>query len=236
MMLTDRLRFAFEWLPRCKNLLDVGGDFGSVSNEYLKKSKNVFMIDYNEEHLIQGRNKFPAVKFVRGASEYLPFKSNFFDAVAMTDTLEHVQDEKKTIKEVSRVMKKEGALILSVPHKGIFGWIDVFNLKFIFPFFYKWLKGKEFAEEQLALNSWHRHYSLKELICLLKDDFMVEKVHRAGLIYPFLWLFNDLFIVHALKDKKPLWLDKLLSKLYDLDYSIDLGSAGYHIILKLRKI
>ena len=236
MNLTDRLRFAFEWLPACNSLLDVGGDCGNVSNEYLKKSKKVFMTDFNEEHLKIGKNKFNKVNFVRSVAEKLPFKSESFDAITMTDTLEHVRNERESLDEIHRVLQKDRVLIISVPHRGILGWIDPFNFKFVFPQAYKWLKGKEFAEKQLKEESWHRHYSLNKLKKLLENKFIIEKVHRGGMLFPFLWGFQDLFVVHVLKNKKPIWLENLMSRIYDIDYSVNWYHLGYHIIIKTKKI
>lgn len=236
MKLTNRLRYAFEWTPNCDRLLDVGGDFGNVSNEYLKKVKEVYMLEYNKEHIAKGRKLFPKVKFFQGVAEKMPFKENFFDVVTMTDTLEHVYDEKKSMDEVYRVMKKGGRLILSVPHRGLLGWIDVFNFKFVFPGIYRWLKGKEFAERQLKTEQWHRHYSLNRLKPFLRGRFELERVHRGGMIFPLLWIFQDLIIVHVMKNKQPKWMNRFISWLYDKDYSVNWGPLGYHIIIRARKI
>ena len=236
MILTDRLRFAFEWIPNCDSLLDIGGDCGSVSNEYLKKAKIVSMTDFNEEHLKIGQKRFPKVNFVRSIAEQLPFKSNYFDVATMTDTLEHVRNEHKSLDELHRVLKKDSIAIISVPHRGILGWIDPFNFKFVFPFAYKWLKGKEFAQKQLREESWHRHYSLNKLKKLLGNKFEIEKVHRGGMLFPVLWGFQDLFVVHVLKNKKPDWLENLMSRIYDIDYSVNWYHLGYHIIIKVRKL
>jgi SAM-dependent methyltransferase len=236
MKLTDRLRYAFNWTPVCDRLLDIGGDTGAVSNEYLKKATSVSMIDCNRNHLAIGRKKFPNVKFYYGAAERLPFKDAFFDVVTMTDTFEHVHDERKTMDEVHRVLKPGGKLILSVPHRGLLGWIDPFNFKFICPWAYRWLKGRAFAERQLATERWHRHYSLRRLRPFLAGRFVLEKVHRGGMLFPFLWVFQDLVVVHVLKNRQPRWLQNLISWLYDQDYSVNWGLLGYHIIIRARKV
>ncbi len=45
----------------------------------------------------------------------MPFEDNSFDAILCNHVLEHVQDDKKAIKEINRVMKKDGFSILQVP-------------------------------------------------------------------------------------------------------------------------
>jgi len=46
---------------------------------------------------------------------YLPFKSQTFDTVLCTEVLEHVPEPSIVIKEIERVLKNKGILILSCP-------------------------------------------------------------------------------------------------------------------------
>jgi SAM-dependent methyltransferase len=52
---------------------------------------------------------------VVGNSLFLPFKSAVFDTVLSTQVLEHVRDPFRTIEECSRVLRRGGHLILTVP-------------------------------------------------------------------------------------------------------------------------
>ena len=45
----------------------------------------------------------------------MPFEDNTFDVILCNHVLEHVDDDKKAMKEIKRVMKKEGFAILQVP-------------------------------------------------------------------------------------------------------------------------
>lgn len=51
----------------------------------------------------------------KGDITKLPFKDNSVDVIFCSEVLEHVPNYKKALKECSRVLKKNGALILTVP-------------------------------------------------------------------------------------------------------------------------
>jgi ubiquinone/menaquinone biosynthesis C-methylase UbiE len=45
----------------------------------------------------------------------LPFENESFDVVTMLAVLEHIEHEKSILKEIHRVLKKDGKLVLTVP-------------------------------------------------------------------------------------------------------------------------
>lgn len=51
---------------------------------------------------------------LRGVGENIPFPDEFFDAVFCSNALDHVEDPKKTVEEIHRVLKKGGYFILTV--------------------------------------------------------------------------------------------------------------------------
>ena len=53
------------------------------------------------------------VKLIYGFAEKLPFKNNSFDKIVMSEVIEHVRDEKLSLKEAFRVLKKGGILTLT---------------------------------------------------------------------------------------------------------------------------
>lgn len=56
----------------------------------------------------------------------LPYEEGFFDIVVSFDVFEHIEDDKKAVSEVYRVLKKGGALVYSVPAgPGLFSSHDV---------------------------------------------------------------------------------------------------------------
>lgn len=54
------------------------------------------------------------VTFVRGFAEDMPFSSNSFDAIISVNAIDHVDDFAGAAREISRVLKKDGALRMQV--------------------------------------------------------------------------------------------------------------------------
>jgi len=258
MSIKNRLGFALEYTPKCDRLLDIGCDYGDFSAQYLTKAKNVYAVDPNKETIKEARRRQKIsrhdarkhdihkknsdgkesgrVIFVAAPAEKLPFPNEFFDVVTITDAFEHVENEKKTISEIYRVLKPNGAMIFSVPYKGLFRFIDSFNMKFYFPKTYKWWKGKDYDTKIYKVAPWHRHYSVKDLEKFFKGKFTIEKKHRGGLfIWPIMWLASDAIYTKIFR-KTPSILLKVHDFISDFDYTIPYGAAAFHIVLRARKI
>lgn len=234
--LNDRTAYAFRLIPECDKLLDLGCGAGDTANEYFAKAKEVYGVEIKKDAIEKGKVKFPKIKFFLANDEKQPFKNDFFDVVVMTDIFEHVRNETVMIEEVHRILKKNGYLIFSVPHKGLFGWIDPFNLKFTFPKLYKWWKAEKYNPAVYKIDEWHRHYSLNDLKQFFEGKFEIEKVHRGGLlIYPLTWLFNDMML-HKFSILRKIFTPKIMRFFFNLDYNINYGIFGYHIILNAVKI
>ena len=86
------------------------------------------------------------------SSGELPYKSNFFDCVVMMGVLEHVLDERKTLAEIHRVLRKGGAVYIYGLNKGLFGFLDTGNIKFRFPKLHKFLYKYFYNESMYKKN------------------------------------------------------------------------------------
>lgn len=82
---------------------------------------------------------------VRTDAHNIPFKSNTFDCVIISDVLEHLEDDSRTMDEILKATKPGGMIIITVP-----------AIKFLF------------GPHDLALGH-HRRYSRRELLGLCKD-------------------------------------------------------------------
>jgi len=94
-----------------KDVLDLGCGYGPDTINFSEFSKNVtgYDIEFND---LWKENKRKNIKFVQGSSSSLPFKDNSFDCVYLKDVLHHVEDINKSLKELKRVTKKGGSIII----------------------------------------------------------------------------------------------------------------------------
>lgn len=93
-------------------ILDVGCGTGKNLEELLSFGK-VYGIDSSSDAIRFCKKRILTNIYLRH-SHQTKFKNNYFDIVLLLDVLEHV-DENPTLKEIHRILKPNGILILTVP-------------------------------------------------------------------------------------------------------------------------
>lgn len=95
-------------------LLDIGCGkkpykklFDNNVNEYIGLDHPVTKKTFNTRGIIKPDIYADATK--------IPLKDDSVDTVIMVQTLEHIKEPEKVIKEINRIMKKEGHIFISVP-------------------------------------------------------------------------------------------------------------------------
>lgn len=101
-------------------ILDVGCGTGSYIIALSKNNRTCFGIDpLYEVSLLKAQQKAKDenvnIPLIRGVSENLPFEDGKFDLILHLSTLQHVDDQHKTLSEIKRVLKDNGVLVVSVP-------------------------------------------------------------------------------------------------------------------------
>ncbi len=105
---------------RIESALDVGCGEGFTLNKLSenKIGKKLEGVDFLKTAIDTGKRVHPHLKLKVGNIYHLPYKDNSFDLVICTEVLEHLEDPKKALSELTRVSKKY--LLLSVPNEPFF--------------------------------------------------------------------------------------------------------------------
>ncbi len=105
-------------------ILEAGCGPGIYSLYIATKGSIVHAVDLNSKKInkAKGLNNILNlnIDFREESITNLPYKDNFFDKVLCSEVLEHIKEDKKAMKEISRVTKNKGIIILSVPAKNKF--------------------------------------------------------------------------------------------------------------------
>lgn len=79
-------------------------------------SLNLVGLDNDSKALEEARGSLSKrIKFILSDCAKLPFKDKTFDKVVASEVLEHLQDDRKTLKEVFRILKPGGIFVISTP-------------------------------------------------------------------------------------------------------------------------
>jgi SAM-dependent methyltransferase len=100
-----------------KRVLEIGCGKGLNLALLSSRGCQLYGIDTNFDYLKQASMIKGNIVLSLMDGERLAFKDAFFDAVILIDVLEHIPDDRQTIKEAHRVLKPGGRLILKVPNK-----------------------------------------------------------------------------------------------------------------------
>lgn len=101
------------------HILDAGCGVGMYTRQFNQRySPHVGGIEYEYPRALKAAEVTPHV--VVAANENLPYKSNHFDVVLSHETLEHVNDDVASAREIVRVLKPGGRAAIFVPNRWYF--------------------------------------------------------------------------------------------------------------------
>lgn len=149
-------------IPKNAKILDAGCGRGRVAATLTQLGYEISSFDI-------GKNIFwdtiENQSFLMADVQFIPFKNESFDACSNLLVLGYVNDDGKAIKELYRILKRNGILIIHVTNKG--------NLKT------KFLK-KQLDEKNL------REYCIDEIKNkVVSVGFIVEHISTSGFYSPF---------------------------------------------------
>lgn len=96
-------------------VLDVGCGVGMYTEAFLRETPHVFGVEVEHDRAIEARDH--ARDVIEGLGEQLPFADGSFDVVFSHEVLEHVADDHACVREMARVVRSQGRIVIFVPNR-----------------------------------------------------------------------------------------------------------------------
>jgi len=101
-----------------RRVLDVGCGMGMYTSAFLRYTTHVFGVEIEADRAREARARAKGV--TRAVGETLPFADNTFDVVFSHEVLEHVTDDRLCARELVRVVRPSGRIVIFVPNRAYF--------------------------------------------------------------------------------------------------------------------
>ena len=165
-------------LPPLSHVLEVGCGDASFTKELIRYSPDVTAIDISAQQIAENRRRFAGITFLQhDVAERFPFQDNSFEAIWCSEVLEHLFDPAFALREMHRIMKPGGRLLVTVPYHGRF--------KNVLIALFKW-------DEHFVPSNPHIRFYTKQTLGQLaaKAGFAAIEMKTCGMGVP----LRDLFV------------------------------------------
>ena len=101
-----------------KKILEIGCSTGNIAREIIDMDNNSYYgVDISKEYIEIANKSTIKGKFFQMDARELDFSNESFDIVMLSSVLHHIDDDtgKNCFKEIHRVLKKDGVVIISEP-------------------------------------------------------------------------------------------------------------------------
>jgi len=205
-------------------ILNIGCGPGVMSKELSQKGYNLVELDISKKMVKEAIKKSKQLKiknmplFFVGDIENLCFLDSQFDAIICLGTLQLVND-KKAIKEMYRVLKPGGTIIIAVPTKRVISSFLKIIINPLKPLIYKIIK-----RERIITNFKNKGYNPWQLdILFAKNGFKkVDYFYHHFVFFPIDELFPSFSIKFDKKIRKILLKSNLVGRLLGKTYIVKL--------------
>lgn len=163
-----------------KVVVDAASGEGYGSQILAQLASKVYGVDISKEAVEAARKKYNKenLSFIEGSITKLPFDNESIDVIVSFETIEHIDKSMQIafMKEIKRVLKKDGILIMSTPNKKIYS--DEFN-------YHNEFHVKEFYKDEFItfIQNNFKYYKLysqyKEIAYYLAEQ-MSDTLYKKG--------------------------------------------------------
>jgi ubiquinone/menaquinone biosynthesis C-methylase UbiE len=115
----DRIALRRLLPPSGEQLLEVGAGYGRLASEYIGYCE-VVLLDASEAHVKAAQAQFAGdarIRAVLGDAYHLPFEDSSFDTVVCVRVVHYLTDPGAVFRELGRVLRPDGALVLEFANK-----------------------------------------------------------------------------------------------------------------------
>ena len=165
-------------------IIEIGCGAGNVIER--ASTRKLFGLDISSSVLRKARQRLSnRVHLFQADAQNLPCKDQAFTHIICSEVLEHLLDPLAAIKEMTRVLKTEGTVVISVPNEAVINRIKGILIRLgIFQRLFQ-RRGNYPEMSERMEDEWHLHaFELKEWLDLFRRHFKVTHLRRV----PFCWL------------------------------------------------
>lgn len=103
-------------MPGKGRILDIGCATGFFLEAARSRGWEPFGVELSPYSSGIARERIGGDRIVTGTVETASFPDSFFDAVVMTDVIEHIADVRPFMAEVARILKQDGIAVITTPN------------------------------------------------------------------------------------------------------------------------
>lgn len=180
-------------------------------------------IDYSKKAIEIAKKRFLSFrigekcKFKVANAENLPYNDDYFDLIIMPSVLEHIQNQNDVLKEINRVLKKNGIFLLSTDNK--LGFLSTFTTVLIKMRIGGLLRKLHLLKgESIQVKS---NYPIDLFNMLKKNNFKIKNFTFTHFTFPFMDL-----LIPRLKNISSTLQIKILKYLKKLETKSRMSSMG----------
>ncbi|MFN8557094.1 MAG: methyltransferase domain-containing protein [Dehalococcoidia bacterium] len=112
-----RLRLIRAYAPLTgQAVLDIGCGLGAYVRRFRDFTPRVFGMDVDTPRVVEGARR-GTPNLMTAAAESMPFRDGSFDVVVLNEVIEHVQDDRATLREAVRSLRPGGVVVIYAPNR-----------------------------------------------------------------------------------------------------------------------